>query len=289
MLAVIGTVPVKGFPLLAGQVRLEGENIRLEGETVSVGRGTAALLAAACRTAEVLGQPAPHAYLAGDIGRGDGSRRVYSRLTKELPQRDFRVVSFHYLMPVVHWHDRVVAALEQMPRRATWIADAGFMYVAKMSGQAAKYDLFTPDVGELAFLADEQAPHPFFTRGFILHEDNRVPDLIARAYAHANAARSLMVKGRKDYLANAAGIAATVEDPTVAALEAIGGTGDTLTGIVSALVASGMEINRAAAVAFRTNRFAGFHAEPTPATRVLDIIRQIEPALEETLAEPAVA
>jgi len=44
------------------------------------------------------------------------------------------------------------------------IADAGFMYAAKMSGQASKYDLFTPDVGELAFLADEEAPHLFYTR-----------------------------------------------------------------------------------------------------------------------------
>ncbi len=31
-------------------------------------------------------------------------------------------------------------------------------------------DLFTSDVGELAFLADEEAPHLFYTRGFILHE-----------------------------------------------------------------------------------------------------------------------
>ena len=62
------------------------------------------------------------------------------------------------------------------------IADAGFMYVAKMSGAAPLYDLFTPDVGELAFLADEDAPAPLLHRGFILHEDNS-PDLIARAYS----------------------------------------------------------------------------------------------------------
>jgi ADP-dependent NAD(P)H-hydrate dehydratase / NAD(P)H-hydrate epimerase len=52
-----------------------------------------------------------------------------------------------------------------MNRRPILIADAGFMYAAKMSGQAACYDFFTPDVGELAFLADEMAPHPFYTRG----------------------------------------------------------------------------------------------------------------------------
>jgi len=35
-----------------------------------------------------------------------------------------------------------------------------------MSGNAQSFDLFTPDAGELAFLADEEAPHPFYTRGF---------------------------------------------------------------------------------------------------------------------------
>lgn len=77
------------------------------------------------------------------------------------------------------------------------IADAGFMYAAKMSGQSEAYDLFTPDAGELAFLADEEAPHPFYTRGFILHEENHVPELIARAYAHKNAAKHLLIKGKK--------------------------------------------------------------------------------------------
>ena len=57
--------------------------------------------------------------------------------------------------------NRVLFAVEEMAKRPVLIADAGFMYAAKMSGQSSKYDLFTPDVGELAFLADEEAPHPF--------------------------------------------------------------------------------------------------------------------------------
>ncbi|MFO7970579.1 MAG: sugar kinase, partial [Desulfobacterales bacterium] len=63
-----------------------------------------------------------------------------------------------------------------MDPRPTLIADAGFMYAAKMSGLSEAYELFTPDAGELAFLADEEAPHPFYTRGFILHEENLIPD-----------------------------------------------------------------------------------------------------------------
>jgi NAD(P)H-hydrate repair Nnr-like enzyme with NAD(P)H-hydrate dehydratase domain len=170
-----------------------------------------------------------------------------------------------------------------MAHRPMLIADAGSMYVAKMGGKSLAYDLFTPDVGELAFLADETAPHPIYTRGFILHEDNRVPDLISRVYAHKNAARYLLVKGRQDYIANEEKILATIDSPMDEALEAIGGTGDTLTGIVSVLIETGMGISEAASIAARANRLAGHYAEPTPATQLIEIIGQIPRALDEIL------
>jgi len=68
-------------------------------------------------------------------------------------------------------------------------------------------------------------------------------------------------------------------------MEAIGGTGDTLTGIVAALSAAGMNIQEAAAVAARTNRLAGSYAHPTPATQVADMIQYIPEALEKILSE----
>lgn len=151
--------------------------------------------------------------------------------------------------------NRILLAIGDMPVRPVLIADAGFMYAAKMSGQSPEYDLFTPDVGELAFLADEAAPHPFYTRGFILHDEHRIPDLIARAYAHENAPRYLLVKGKIDYLANREGIQTTIQEPS---MEAIGGTGDTLTGIVAALIAAGKEVSEAAISAAQANRWAGF-------------------------------
>jgi len=172
-----------------------------------------------------------------------------------------------------------------MAKRPILIADAGFMYAAKMTGQSPEYDLFTPDGGELAFLADETAPHPFYTRGFVLHEENRVPDLIARAYAHENAAQHLLVKGRTDYLARREGIQATIQEPSVEALEAIGGTGDTLAGIAAALIAAGKEVPEAAMIAARVNRLAGFYAHPNPGTPVREIIQHIPRALEQILQE----
>jgi len=283
MLAVVGTIPSPDFPLLAGEVRLQGENIWISGQRAPVNRGTPALLAAAAQVLEALGEPPPLAYLAGDVGRGIGSRRLYEYLTRHLEGNRARTLTFHYLLPDVDWHHRVLMAVAGLSPRPILIADAGFMYAAKMSGQAPEYDLFAPDPGELAFLADEAAPHPFYTRGFILHEDNRVPDLIARAYAHDNAARYLLVKGRADFLADKDGVLATVEDPQIEALEAIGGTGDTLTGIVSALVAAGQEIVTAAVLAARINRRAGELTRPTPATQVGEIIQHLPQALHEVL------
>jgi len=284
MLAVIGTIPNPKFPLLAGKVTLENGEICIKAERVPAKRGTPALLAAAVKVGEILGQPEVFGYLVGDIGLGDGSRRLYKYLTQTLDQTHFNTLVFHYLQPYVGWHNRILSTISKMIRRPILIADAGFMYVAKMSGHSEAYDLFTPDVGELAFLADELAPHPFYTRGFLLHEENRVPDLITRAYIHRNAAQYLLVKGRTDYLANKEGIKAVIDHPLEEAMEAIGGTGDTLTGIVAALSATGMDIHEAAMTASKVNRMAGVYAHPTPATQVREIIQYIPKALREILS-----
>ena len=71
------------------------------------------------------------------------------------------------------------------------------------------------------------------------------------------------------------------------AMEAIGGTGDTLTGIVAALIGAGIEINEAAGMAARVNRLAGHSAEPTPATQIMDIIERIPAALVQVLDQKA--
>lgn len=279
MLAIVGTVPEKDFPLLSGKVTLENDQIAIGKQRIPVNRGTPALMGAAVKACEFLGQTPPFGFLVGDIGQGKGSRRLYQHLTEQLPQYCFQTLTFHYLQPIVHWHGKILSAIDKMAKRPLLIADAGYMYMAKMSGQAQVYDLFTPDVGELAFLADEEAPHPFYTRGFILQEENRVPDLITRAYAHNNAAHRLLVKGACDYLADSEGIQGTVDHPVEEALEAMGGTGDTLTGVVSALIASGMEIGKASILAAKANRLAGFLASPTPATQVLEVINRIPEAL----------
>jgi len=283
MLAVVGTVPEPSLPVLEGKATMEGDAIVIDGKRLRVGRGTTALLAAAIQVAILLDQPLPHAYLAGDIGTGEGSLKLYAYLTEKLGQGNFRTIAFHYILPDVDWHNRVLLALDAMEPRPLLIADAGWMYVAKMSGQAPSYDLFTPDAGELAFLADEKAPHPFYTRGFLLKEENRVPELIERAYRNEDASRCMLVKGTRDFVATKQGIFATINGPTVEAMEAIGGTGDTLSGMAAALVASGRDLLDAAQIAARANRVAGVLTRATPATQIHEIIGNLPRALEQVL------
>ncbi|HPJ66633.1 MAG TPA: NAD(P)H-hydrate dehydratase [Desulfobacteraceae bacterium] len=285
MLAVIGTVPDQAFPIVSGDATLKGDEIIIGDQKFPVNRGTPALLAAAIKTSEFLGREAPFAYLVGDIGLGDGCRRLYEYLTENLKEKDFNAITLHYFQPDIKWHDRFLSAIDKLRQRPILIADAGSMYVAKMSGHSQSYDLFTPDVGELAFLADEAAPHPFYTRGFILQEEDRVPELISRVYKYKNASRFLLVKGKQDYITDGQGELVTVDGPSEEAMEAMGGTGDTLTGIVSSLIESGIDIFKAAIIAARVNRVAGHYARPTPATQVMEIIPYIYEALADILSD----
>jgi ADP-dependent NAD(P)H-hydrate dehydratase / NAD(P)H-hydrate epimerase len=283
MLAIVGTVPDPNVPVLVGEATLDFQQVAVGGRRFPVNRGTPALLAAAIQVCQVLGKPLPVAYLVGDIGLGEGSRQLYRFLTENIGQENFDVIAFHYLQPDVDWHNQVLFSIQEMAKKPVLIADAGFMYAAKMSGEAAAYDLFTPDIGELAFLADEEAPHPFYTRGFIIHQENEVEELIARAYQFQNASKYLLVKGSRDYITNGDGNLNIVENPGAEAMEAIGGTGDTLTGIVAGLVNYGMNIGEASVKAAKINRIAGVYAMPTPATQIAEIIEQIPRATEEII------
>lgn len=283
MLGIVGTVPDEKFPLIFSSVNLK-EDIYLELEKkeilIEIERGTSALIASACKVLEFFKRERTQVYLVGDTGKGEGSRKLYSFLTEDLPKRSFKVLTFHYLLPEVDSCSKVIFTLEKLPFKPFLIADAGFMYAVKMTGYATFFDLFTPDPGELAFLADEMAPHPFYTRGFLLQEENQVERLIERAYRYKNIPKYLLVKGRLDYVVVEGKVIEVVGEPFVETLEAIGGTGDTLTGIVSALISCDFEPIKACLLASKINRLAGYLANPTPATSVKEIIPYIPQALE---------
>ncbi len=283
---IVGTLPYEDFPLVDAECSFEKGMLRVGNHTVPVIRGTAALTAAACITAKLLELEPPRVVLSGDIGLGNGSSRVYDYLIKTLRDgHEIETIVFHYLLPEIDWHNRILIKLDDLSDRPILVADAGFMYVAKMSGFSSSYDLFTPDAGEMAFLADERAPHPFYTRGFLLQEEERIPELIERAYKYENAARCLLVKGRCDFVATEDGILKEIAEPCVENMEPIGGTGDTLTGIATALIAGRIPISEAAIMAARTNRIMGALSNPTPASSVADLLPELSAALNQMISQ----
>ncbi|RLB10445.1 MAG: sugar kinase, partial [Deltaproteobacteria bacterium] len=134
MLAVVGTVPDERLPVIDGDVSLIDSAVLIKGNKIPIGRGTAALLAAAIKVKDFFGKPQPYAFLAGDTGKGKGSKALYEFLTQRLRDTDFDTIVFHYIQPDVDLHNKVLFTIQEMKKRPKLIADAGFMYVAKMSG-----------------------------------------------------------------------------------------------------------------------------------------------------------
>ncbi|HRS97090.1 MAG TPA: NAD(P)H-hydrate dehydratase, partial [Smithella sp.] len=155
---------------------------------------------------------------------------------------------------------------------------------AKAAGLAPKFDVFTPDACEMAFLADPDAVHPAYISHHLFRaETAQVPELIARACRGKNAAKILVVKGSTDYVVENGKITFTISEPDLPALEAIGGTGDTISGMIGAMIDAGLSHRNAAVAALKANRLAGQIAKATPATKIRRIVEVIPEALKNIL------
>ncbi len=283
-----GTLPDSTMPLEYGQYDCDGTHLLLpSGKRVSIVRGTAALAGATARLCRLWGLPLPQILLGGDEGKGNGSREVYACLETHLATIKPQGITFHYLFPDVDGHNRVLMALQALQPSPLTVADAGFMYVAKMSGYASNYTIFTPDAGEMAFLADENAPHPFYTRGFLLGNESTLPALLSRAHSHGNSAQYVLLKGSSDYIAHAGEIRHCVHEPSVPAMECIGGTGDLITAFVTAFLMRGDAPEQACLHAAQLNRLLAAIAQPTPATQVGELLTALPEALQRLESEKA--
>lgn len=280
MLLLAGTIPYPGLPLTCGRVRIKDDRLFIGERSFYTSRGTPSMIVTAATICRIIGLEEPYCVIAGDIGKGDGSKLVYNYLTESINTLKPNVCSFHYIMPDLMLHHGLFCASEKSENKPFLIADAGYMYIAKMSGSANFYDLFTPDFGELAFLADENSPHPFYTRGFIFHRPDEVEDFIMKAYETRNAPRFLLVKGFVDFICENGIVIKKVAEPNIETLECMGGTGDTITGMVAGLIFGGYQPLDACHISAMINRVAGSLANPTPATQVIEIIRHIPEALE---------
>ena len=285
MLVLVGPIPIREFPFSLGTVQMNGHEISVNGEVLDINRGTVAMMASAFAVCQEYGVQPPTAMIAGDIGTRRGSVQIYEYLAENLSMDDVDVLTLHYIMPDIARNKTFLDRLDMAPKRPVLIADAGAMYVAKAGGDATRYDVFTPDLGEMAFLADEKAVHPAYTRGFIFHMENDVPQLVQRAHETQNTARTVFVKGKTDYICQDGKILEEISSPIIEEMEPVGGTGDMITGMISGLIYAGKSPIEACRIAGRVNRKAGELSHPTPATQVKDIIRYIPEALRDVLKE----
>lgn len=283
---ISGTLPIRDLPLTLGEARFEGELLSLNDFKIPCSQGTAALISAALATTEYLKLDPPQVLVVGDIGDGKGSRSLYGYLIKNISDLSPDVLVLHYCLPIMELMRRLCESVEKCQKRPIMIADAASMYAAKAAGLAPKFDIFTPDAPEIAFLADPDATHPAYINKHLFDTDiTKMPELVVSAYQLRNAATLLLVKGAIDYVVKEAKIIDTIIEPNIPELEAIGGTGDTITGLVAAFAHAGLELHEAAVIAARANRTAGKFAQATPATRVWQIISQFPAVFKQYLCE----
>ena len=95
----------------------------------------------------------------------------------------------------------------------------------------------------------------------------------------------MTIQGAPDAISEGGRIIHWVDEPQTPAMEAIGGTGDMVTGIVTGLLAGGMDLPQAALTAARAARYAGSLAAPTPATQIAEILPFVPQALRKALAQ----
>lgn len=284
-LLVVGTIPSAEQPLCAGPVAYDGSSLTVGGAEIPACQGTAALLLAAMCACEAVGAPPPIALLGRDIGRGDGTRAAYEALPDWVERTRPSVIAFHYLQPVMSLMRRAVAKIQESSD-ALLVADAGGMYAARGAGLAPRFELMTPDVGEVGFMADPEVTHPAYVSHYLFGQAGFDAEKLARlAWETGGSSRVLFVKGSTDRICVEGRVVATIDAPDVPTLEAIGGTGDTITGLCTGLMAGNMPAEKAALVAARCNRIAGERIQAAPAHRATDLTRAFPEVLRELLAD----
>jgi len=282
---VVGTIPIKDFLYAFETPSFDGRDLVFNKGRVPCTMGTSATYTATMITMrEMECEEKPLLMTSGDIGKADGSIVLYENLIENVDRVDAGILVLHYIMPIITLMKKFADKIRKMPKKPFLIADAGAMYAVKAANVGGLFDVLTPDPGEMAFLADPKAIHPTYMERHLFEIDTAdVPKLVEQAYQYVSMPNILIIKGQKDYIIHRGRIVNIVEEPVVPTLEPIGGTGDTLTGIMTGLIAGGMPPLEAAVNAAKVNRVAGLLANPTPRTKVYEIIGKIPVAIHEVL------
>ena len=282
MILLAGTVPLKDFPLTEGKGFLKDNSIIVGDQSFPCGMGSGAMMSAVIETLEFYGKEPPYLVVAGDIGNAMGSRKIYKRAGEIILKNQPAIITMHYLQPIVTLMEKICDSAAKTDKKPFMIADAGSLYAAKASGNAGKFNLFTPDTAELKFLADSKAMHPAYISNYLLaNSHENIPEMICQSYSSGNVPDFLLVKGKTDFIAVKGDVVHTTSSPDLPLLEPIGGTGDTITGIVTALIGCGMPVEKASYAATRINRLAGQRAGLKPGSKVIELIKSIKRVLDD--------
>lgn len=278
MIVLIGTVPYK-TGLYIGEADIQGNVLNVNGVSFPLERGSSAMAASCAQVCNFYGIDAPLCIFAGDIADGKGTDLMFEEVNSHIDKYNPELITLHYMFPKIMYGEPFIKKIESLNKKPQLIADAGGMYLMKTIGRAAFFDVFTPDAGELYFLADEFAPHPLYVRSELLNEDISLVDKISAAYKNRNTAKTTIIKGAIDYIYTDNLKNGELSAPNIPAMEAIGGTGDTITGMLSALRYK--KEAKADYKALVINRLAGEEIRCNPATQIADFIKAIPRVLEK--------
>ena len=117
MLLLAGAVPIEKLPLLIGEIEVNGQGIKIGGHDLAINRGNEAMMAAACLICQEYGVESPVGLVAGDIGKRQGSEKIYEYLAENLPNMNVGVLTLHYIMPDLKRNKKVLAAIDTMKER----------------------------------------------------------------------------------------------------------------------------------------------------------------------------
>ncbi|MEI8012281.1 MAG: hypothetical protein WCI27_07370, partial [Candidatus Omnitrophota bacterium] len=116
-----------------------------------------------------------------------------------------------------------------------------------------------------------------YVRSEMLSKKWTVEDLVKRSYQEGNTARTTVVKGATDRIYHDGQLLSTLNKPNIPAMEAIGGTGDTITGMLTAFRFKGDD--NADGKSLELNRMMGRMVNCNPATQIDAFIKAIPKAL----------
>lgn len=278
MIVLVGTVPYK-TGLYVGKAAVDGAVLNVNHNSFSIERGTAAMAASCVQVCSFYNLEMPLCIFGGDVADGKGTDLMFQEVNSNIGNYDPDLITLHYMFPKIKYGEPFIRKIESLPKKPQLIADAGGMYLMKTISKSYFFDVFTPDQGELYFLADEFAPHPLYVRSDLLNENISKESLIDAAYKNKNTAKTTIIKGAVDSIYTDNVKAKELRQPIIPAMEAIGGTGDTITGMLSAL--RYMNTQGADYKALVLNRLIGELIKCNPATQISEFIKAIPGALEK--------